>query len=134
MVTISLVLHHKLEFETHLGPEFLEVEIPLPHLIDIGECLPHFRDRGVERPLDHDCFRYVCTHNPTPLIRYRTDRAAAPTTWYSPDPRPALLASDQGNYRCPPIGRGHEHTSNRCGIRFHLRLCRTRSSPEVRRS
>src|SRR5438094_191616 len=131
MVTISLVLDHKLEFETHLGPEFLELEIPLPHLIDIGECLPDFRDRGVERSLDHNCFRYVCTHNHTPLIRYRTDRAAAPMTLLSPDLRHALLASDQGNYRCPPVGRGHAHTSNKCGRHSHLRLCRTRSGLEV---
>src|SRR5438552_12366798 len=52
MVSIAFVLDHELEFKAHFAPEFFQIEIPLPHLIDIGDCVPNFCDRRVKSSLD----------------------------------------------------------------------------------
>src|ERR1700682_826213 len=48
----AFVLDDEFKFKTHLRLEFLQVEIPAPHILHIGERLPNPRDRRVEGSFD----------------------------------------------------------------------------------
>src|SRR5438046_4011405 len=136
MIPRAFVFDSEFKLKSHLGLEFLQIEIPDAHFICIGERLPNPRHRRVESPFDHDRFRHIsfCSHILSFLIRLRTHRAGEPKTWLTPDPRHALLAPDQGNCKCRLKCRGRGRKSNRCERCHHLRLCRTHSAQEVRRS
>ena len=49
------LIDHELELESGFGSEFFQIKIPLPHLIDIGQRFPNFRDRRVQRSFDNNC-------------------------------------------------------------------------------
>ncbi len=51
----AFMLDGEFKFKTNLWLKFLEVEIPAPHFLDIGERLPNPRDRRVETSLDNNC-------------------------------------------------------------------------------
>jgi len=53
------MLNHEFKFKTDIWLELFQVEIPLPHLLDIGQRLPNSRDRCVKGPLDHNRFRNI---------------------------------------------------------------------------
>ena len=57
MIFHAFVFDDEFKSETRLGPEFFQIEIPGPHLIDIGQCLPHSRNRRVEYALDYNRIR-----------------------------------------------------------------------------
>src|SRR6266404_7288238 len=58
----AFVLDDELKLETHLGLEFLQVEIPAPHFLDIGERLPNPPHGSVEGALDHNRFCQISFH------------------------------------------------------------------------
>lgn len=56
MVSVPFVLDDEFKLESDLGSEFLQIEIPLAHLSDIGERAPHSRHGRVEGSFQDDRF------------------------------------------------------------------------------
>ena len=59
MVSVAFVLDDELEFETDFRFEFLQIEIPLPHFVRVGECSPNSRDGRVKASFHNNCTRNI---------------------------------------------------------------------------
>ena len=59
MIVHAFMLNSEFKFKTYLGLEFLQVEIPAPHILRISERFPNPRDRRVESSFDDNRFRQM---------------------------------------------------------------------------
>src|SRR5437867_6038810 len=98
----AFVLDDEFKFKTHFGIEFLQVEIPLPHLFDIGERRPNPPDRGVERALDNNCFRQLILRSHFSPFLFRQDTRSNTFRRASRSPAPPRSSAPAGS---PPLAR-----------------------------
>src|SRR5438045_9584411 len=95
----AFVLDGELKFKSHLEFEFLQVEIPAPHFLHIGERLPNPRNRRSESSFDDNRFRQIlfCGHNFLRLIILRWYLVPTTRTHFRRDPWRRLTSRRQGS-------------------------------------